>query len=134
MIAPAPVDPMKYHHFEILRGEDGELWVLGQGAGGKTYKARDTQLARLVALKVVTADAFRTPEAKERFVAEARTAASLHHPNIASIYYFGEQDGDCFYAMEFVDGCTLEELVQREGMLPPAAALDIAWAWRTMRT
>lgn len=117
---------MVFHHFEVLLREDGEPWVLGRGAGGTTYKARDIRLQRPAALKVVAARLIKSESAKERFLAEAQTAASLHHPNLAAIHYFGEQDGDCFYAMEYVDGYTLEDLVSREGALDPEVALDIA--------
>ena len=102
---------MVFHHFEVLLCEGGEPWVLGSGAGGTTYKARDVRLQRLAAVKVVAARHFKSKLSKERFLAEAQTAASLHHANLAAIHYFGEQDGDCFYAMEYVDGSTLEELV-----------------------
>ena len=117
---------MVFHHFEVLLRENGEPWVLGSGAGGTTFKARDVRLQRLVALKVVAARHFKTESAKERFLGEAQTAASLHHTSLAAIHYFGEQEGDCFYAMEYVDGHTLEELVGSEGAIAPEAALDIS--------
>jgi TPR repeat protein len=117
---------MVFHHFEVLLRENGEPWVLGSGAGGTTFKARDIRLQRWVALKVVAARHFKSESAKELFLAEAQTAASLHHTSLAAIHYFGEQEGDCFYAMEYVDGSTLEELVSSEGAIAPEAALDIA--------
>ncbi|MFM8886504.1 MAG: protein kinase domain-containing protein, partial [Chthoniobacterales bacterium] len=117
---------LSFHHFVVLHREDGSLWELGRGAMGVTYKAMDSRLRRVVALKVVSHDVLSTGSAREKFLLEAQATAALQHPNIASIYYFGEQDDACFYAMEFVDGCTLEELVRVHGPLTPEDALSVA--------
>lgn len=122
---PAPGD-FSYHHFVVLHREDGSFWELGRGAMGVTYKAIDSRLRRTVALKVVSHDLLATGSAREKFLLEAQATAALQHPNIASIYYFGEQDNACFYAMEFLDGCTLEELVRSHGPLTPEDALSVA--------
>ena len=118
----------RYEHFEILRREDGSLWRLGSGAMGTTYKAFDTRLQYAVALKVIRADLLgQNPVARARFLREARMAASVRHPNIASVFHLGELPGDqCFYAMEFVEGETLAERVQRHGPQPILLALEIA--------
>lgn len=105
---------------------DGSLWLLGRGSGGVTYKALDLVLRREVALKVVDAGALTDEAAREKFVGEARTAAALHHPNLAAIYYFGEENGVCFYAMEMVQGQSLESYIGAHGPLHPHHALDIA--------
>ena len=105
---------------------DGSLWVLGRGSAGVTYRALDLVLRREVALKVVDAGALADEAAREKFVEEARTAAALHHPNLAAIHYFGEEDGLCFYAMEMVQGQSLESYIGAHGALHPHHALDIA--------
>lgn len=126
---PAPPDEtgeLSYHHFVVMRREDGSQWELGRGAMGVTYKAMDSRLRRPVALKVVSPELLATGSAREKFLLEAQATAALQHPNIASIYYFGEQDDSCFYAMEFVDGYTLEELVRTQGPLNTEDALSVA--------
>jgi TolB-like protein len=92
---------------------------------GVTYRARDTVLGSEVALKVIDHRLADDAKARARFLREARAAAQLHHPNVASVTHYGEQDGECYYAMELVEGETLEELVRREGCLPIDEALVI---------
>src|SRR5205814_7950379 len=90
------------------------------------YHARDINLGSLVALKIINAGYSRNPEARERFRREARAAAQLRHPNVASVFHFGETvGGQCFYAMELVEGETLEARVRRDGPLPVSLALDV---------
>ncbi len=113
--------------FEITRRADGSPWELGRGAMGVTYRARDKVLHRDVALKVI--DGHGTTEAaqtvRERFLREARAAAALRHQNVAGVFQFGATDR-CYYAMELVEGETLEELVRREGPLSVGATLALA--------
>jgi TPR repeat protein/predicted Ser/Thr protein kinase len=125
-VAAVPTGELAFHHFVVLRREDGTQWELGRGAMGVTYKAMDSRLRRMVALKVVSPELLATGSAREKFLLEAQATAALQHPNIASIYYFGEQDDSCFYAMEFVDGCTLEDLVRTQGPLNAEDALSVA--------
>ena len=115
----------RYGHFEVLLGEDGLPLELGRGAMGTTYRARDTVLHHLVALKVIAQNVAALPAARVRFLREARAAAKLRHPNVASVFYYGEQDGECYYAMELVEGETLEARVQRDGPLSAELALQI---------
>jgi serine/threonine protein kinase len=115
----------KYGHFEISVSETGEPLELGHGAMGITYRGWDTVLHTSVALKIINMSVADHPEARTRFVREARAAAQLRHPNIASVFHYGEQDGDCFYAMELVEGETLEARVLREGPLSVYLALEI---------
>ena len=89
--------------------ENGALQELGAGAMGVTYRAQDSVLRRVVALKVIGRSFARHPATRARFLREARAAAQLRHPNVASVFHYGEQDGQCFYAMELVEGETLEE-------------------------
>jgi serine/threonine protein kinase/Tfp pilus assembly protein PilF len=90
-----------------------------------TYRARDTVLNSLVALKVIDRKVAQNPGARSRFLREARAAANIRHPNVARVTYYGEQDGECFYAMELVEGETLEARVRRDGPMPFAVALDV---------
>src|SRR5438876_1326801 len=117
--------PLKYAHFEAEIGADGFPVELGAGAMAVTYRARDTVLNSEVALKVIDRRVAQNPGARSRFLREARAAANIHHPNIARVTYYGEQDGECFYAMELVKGETLEARVRRDGPMPLAVALKI---------
>src|SRR5947208_12299707 len=115
--------------YRIERRDDGTHWELGHGAMGVTYRAVDTSLKRPVALKLIDSEwAKRGAEARERFMREARTAASLRHPNIATVYHFGirEENGQCFCAMELVEGETLEMRLRRTGPLDALTTIDIA--------
>ena len=119
-----------FGEFEIERRADGALWELGHGAMGVTYRARDQVLHREVALKVIDlpTDATEAQTARERFLREARAAAVLRDPNVAGVFQFGalSQIGRCYYAMELVEGETLETRVRRDGPLGASAALEIA--------
>ena len=90
-----------------------------------TYRARDTVLNSVVALKVIDCTIAANPAARTRFLREARAAAQLHHPNVARVTHYGEQEGECFYVMELVEGETLEARVRREGPMPLALALEV---------
>ena len=93
---------------------------------GITYRAQDLTLGSLVALKVISARYSGDPETRERFRREARSAAQLRHPNVAGVFHFGETDaGRCFYAMELIEGETVEAYLRRNRLLPPLLALEI---------
>ena len=115
-----------YGHFEIVRAADGHLEELGQGAMGTTYRARDTVLGSTVALKVINHRLANQPDTRTRFLREAKAAARLRHPNVASVFHYGEEEGECFYAMELIEGETLEARVRCEGPLSPAFTLEVA--------
>jgi TolB-like protein/Tfp pilus assembly protein PilF len=117
--------PLKYAHFEVEVGADGFPVELGAGAMAITYRARDTVLNSVVALKVIDRKVAQNTGARSRFLREARAAANIHHPNVAQVTYYGEQTGECFYAMELVEGETLEARVRRDGPMPLAVALEI---------
>jgi serine/threonine protein kinase len=117
--------PLKYDHFEVEVGADGFPIELGAGAMATTYRARDTVLNSVVALKVIDRDTARDSRARSRFLREARAAAQIRHPNVARVSHYGEQDGECFYVMELVEGETLETRVRRDGPLPLALALEV---------
>jgi serine/threonine protein kinase/Tfp pilus assembly protein PilF len=117
--------PLRYAHFEVEVGEDGFPLELGAGAMAITYRARDTVLNSVVALKVIDRRVAQNPGARSRFLREARAAANIQHSNVARVTYYGEQDGECFYAMELVKGETLEARVRRDGPMPLTLALEV---------
>src|SRR5213080_3392905 len=117
--------PLKYDHFEVEVGADGFPVELGAGAMAITYRARDTVLNSVVALKVIDRKVAEMPGVRSRFLREARAAAQIHHPNVARVSHYGEQDGECFYVMELVEGETLEARVRRDGPMPLALALQV---------
>src|SRR5207237_3455528 len=93
-------------NYRIERRDDGSLWELGRGAMGVTYRAVDTSLRRAVALKLIDSEwVKRGTEARERFMREARTAACLQHPNIATVYHscIRAEDGHCFCVLALVE-------------------------------
>jgi serine/threonine protein kinase len=115
--------------YEIDRHADGSFCELGRGAMGVMYRATDTSLQRKVALKIIKTDiAERSADARERFMREARAAATLRHENIATIHQFGMrlETGQYFYAMELIEGQTLEERVRRAGPLDARTTIKIA--------
>ena len=116
---------LKYDHFEVEVGADGFPVELGAGAMAITYRARDTVLNSTVALKVIDRKVAQNPAVRARFLREARAAAQIHHPNVARVSHYGEQDGECFYVMELVEGETLEAKVRREGRMSLALALEV---------
>jgi len=118
-------EPVRFQHFEVPLREDGSLFELGRGAMGITYKAFDTNLRCFVALKVINGAYLSSDVARQRFLREARAAAALRHPNVATVFHLGEEGGDCFYAMEFVDGETVEAMMKREGVILATTALEV---------
>jgi len=116
----------RFDHYEILAREDGTPLELGRGAMGVTYKAIDINLQCAVALKVINARFIGDQSARRRFVREARAAASVRHPNVASVFHLGLSGDGYFYAMEFVEGETLENVIKRTGQLELKQVLEIA--------
>ena len=115
----------RYQQYEVLRRGDGSLWELGRGAMGITYKAYDTNLHCTVALKVINSTYLQNDTARQRFLREARAAAALRHPNVASVFNLSTVEDNFFYVMEFIDGETVEACVKRKGRLEPEEALNI---------
>jgi TolB-like protein len=116
---------LRFEHYRVLQNEDATPIELGHGAMGVTYKALDVNLRCEVALKVINARFIGDESARRRFVREARAAASVRHPNVASVFHLGKSSDSYFYAMEFVDGKPLDELIRRSGTLEVKLALEI---------
>jgi serine/threonine protein kinase/Tfp pilus assembly protein PilF len=118
--------PQRFDQYELVNGTDGEPVELGRGAMGVTYKAFDTNLRCEVALKVIHPRYLADEASRARFLSEARAAAQLRHRNIASVFHLGSNRDEYFYAMELVEGQTIEEWIHRKGPLECFVALDIA--------
>jgi serine/threonine protein kinase/tetratricopeptide (TPR) repeat protein len=110
--------PQSFDRFEVLR-------VLGKGGMGTVYLGRDSRLDRLVAVKVLQLSEFAADDRRARFLREARTAASIRHPNVATIYEVGESGNVPFIVMEYCEGETLAQRLRRRP-LEPAEFLHIA--------
>jgi hypothetical protein len=115
----------RFEHYDLVTGEDGKPVELGRGAMGVTYKAFDVDLRCPVTLKVISARYLNDESARLRFLREARAAASVRHPNVAWVLHLGRTGSSYFYAMEFVEGETLEHLIRRSGRLEVKLALEI---------
>lgn len=109
----------------LINGRYRILEKLGEGGMAVVWKAQDTALGRLVALKVLRPQYASDPEFVARFRREAQAAANLAHPNIVNVYDIGEADGQPFIVMEYVDGRSLKEIIREEGPLPVTRALDL---------
>jgi len=116
---PPPIDELArlFPQLEILE-------CLGRGGMGAVYKARQPRLDRFVALKILAPEKQSDPQFAERFEREARVLARLSHPNIVSIFDFGEVQGRYYLLMEYVDGLTLRQVMQA-GKISSAEALDL---------
>jgi len=116
----------RFDHYELVTGEGGKPVELGRGAMGVTYKAFDINLRCPVTLKVISERYLGDESARLRFLREARAAASVRHPNVASVFHLGRTGDNYFYAMEFAEGETLQNLIKRSGRLDVKVALEIA--------
>src|SRR5277367_4204780 len=115
----------RFEHYELVRADDGTPVELGRDAMGVTYKAFDVDLRCPVALKVISERYLGDESARLRFLREARAAARMRHSNVASVLHLGRTGSSYFYAMEFVEGETLENLIKRSGKLEIKLALEI---------
>jgi serine/threonine-protein kinase len=100
--------------------------IIGEGGMAIVYKARDTILDRIVAVKVLKDEFDNDPAFVEKFKTEALAAAKLTHPNIVNIYDVGQQNNKHYIVMEYVEGLTLQAIISREGAMSVNKAVDIA--------
>jgi serine/threonine protein kinase len=125
-LKPVPKQPaQRFDHYELVTGADGRPVELGRGAMGVTYKAFDLNLRCPVTLKVISERYIGDESARLRFLREARAAASVRHTNVASVFHLGRTGENYLYAMEFVEGETLEKLIKRSGQVEVKLALKI---------
>ncbi len=117
--------PLRFGNYEVLHNETGGPLLLGEGAFGKTYKARHVFLNKETALKVIRPEPEAFERARQQFLKEARAAAELSHPHIAAILDFGEADGYLYYAMEFCAGGDLHRYIDKHGPLPVEEAVEL---------
>ena len=110
---------------DILAGKYRIIESIGKGGMGIVYRAEDTKLERVVALKFLPAELIEDLEARERFVREAKAAAALSHPHICTIYEINEEEKAPFIAMEYIAGESIKQKIQK-GALNQTEALDIA--------
>ncbi len=120
--------PHQFDQYELITDNNGAPVELGRGAMGVTYKALDTNLRCEVALKVIHPRYLADKSSRARFLSEARAAAQLRHRNIASVFHLGSKRDEYFYAMELVEGETIEESgsPQRTDRLPDRAGHRLA--------
>lgn len=120
-----PLSRNRFEHYELVTNADGTPIELGRGGMGVTYKAMDVNLGCPVTLKLINARYLNEESVRRRFLREARAAARLRHPNVASVFHLGTKGEDYFYAMEFVEGETLDRLIKRDGPVASGLALEI---------
>src|SRR6202162_5243959 len=115
----------RFENYTLMLRADGRPIELGRGVMGVTYKAFDVDLRCAVTLKVISERYVGDESARLRFLREARAAASVRHPNVASVFHLGRTGENYFYEMEFVEGETLENLIKRSGRIEVKLALEI---------
>jgi len=115
---------LNYEHFRIETDGSGALVEIGSSDQGKTFRAYDTRLRKMVALKIVTRELLAGENARKRFLNEARAAATLDHPNIARVIHLCPPDApDFYYTMELIEGDSLAERIENNGPMPVGEAL-----------
>src|SRR2546428_4739739 len=110
----------------VLGGRYRLVELLGQGGMATIYRARDNELDRDVAVKLLRPEYERDPDFGTRFRQEARAAGSLNHPNIVSVYDFGHDPAGAYIVMELIDGEDLASVIRRTGAVPPRQAARLA--------
>ena len=113
----------------VLGGRYRLVELLGQGGMATIYRARDAQLDRDVAVKLLRPEFGQDPDFLARFRDEAKAAASLSHPNIVAVFDFGEEHSDPYIVMELIDGQDLSSILRENGALPPGRPLASPPRW-----
>ena len=121
-----PLDPGGFAPGHILADRYRIVALVGRGGMGEVYRADDLKLGQPVALKFLPAELERDPSARDRLLAEVRSARTVSHPNVCRVYDVGDIGGRVFLTMEYIDGEDLASLLRRIGRLPAAKALEIA--------
>ena len=121
-----PIEAARFPPGRIFASRYRIVSLLGRGAMGEVYRADDLKLGQRVALKLLARPGHSRSEPPHRFIAEARLAREIAHPNVCRVYDIGEADGWHYLSMEYVDGETLASLLRRIGGLPTEKALDVA--------
>lgn len=116
---------VRFGRYSVPVDAQGEPLELGRGGMGVTYRARDTKLDRDVVLKVVSGSLRNNSQARQKFLREARLLARMSHPHIAAVHDIGEDNGQDYYVMEFIDGEDLGSRVNRMGSVQVGIALEI---------
>lgn len=114
------------HLQEVIGNQYRFQGELGQGGAATVYKVTNLRLGRLEALKVLSQDHLNVPEFSRRFTREAKLAAALDHPNIVKVYDFGMEEGLFWYTMQYIDGPTLNHVLQTKGALSTLAVTRLA--------
>ena len=118
----APDDPLIGR---VLEGRYRVIERVGEGGMATVYRGLDLRLDRPIAIKIMRAHLFHDEAFRQRFLREARTAASITHPHVVGVYDQGEDAGHMFLVMEYVHGTTLRHVLQEHGALPVGQSLDI---------
>jgi serine/threonine protein kinase len=114
-------------NFQSMYGVYRVESLVGKGGMGQVFKAKDEQLERYVAVKVLASKLSSSPEFVERFRREAKVLASINHPGIASIYSFSEQKGEHYFAMQWCSGGSLGDMIRKKGRIEPMSGVDIIY-------
>ncbi len=108
----------KFNRYTIVR-------LIGMGGMGAVYEAVHAELKKRVALKTLHPSYAQNPEIRQRFLREGELASRIHHPNVVDVTDFGTQDNVAYLVMEYLEGQSLEERIEKEGKLDPALATDV---------
>src|SRR3954453_7489085 len=118
--------PISPNGAPLLVGRYALLEKIGEGGAAEVYRAHDTRLNRVVAIKILRPHLMADASSQARFMNEARTAAGLSHPNIVDVYDFGETPGgSMFIVMQYVEGRNLKDVLPQRGRMPPADVISI---------
>src|SRR4051812_19215930 len=125
LVRPPSTESMRLPASLLIAGRYELLGLVGVGGMGTVYRARDAELDEVIALKVLRRELVDAPGMLDRFRREVKLARRVTHKNVARTFDIGEHTGERFLTMEFIEGEPLGRLLEREGMLPIARAIEI---------